>query len=124
MERVQLRGDAPKRDDRTSFRARPARRQDERQDELPAQGDGRAADAGRAAKLLGRQAATGPGSTVVFEGMRARVGGVSLFKKNKHNKNDKTAKPGAGKPTSGNDRRRADRAKSWKGKPARGGNKE
>ena len=121
MERVQLRGDAPKRDDRKPFRSPKGLKGNDKTGYQPKATAEQQTQAGRAAKLLGRQAATGPGSTVVFEGMRARVGGVSLFKKNKHNKNDKTAKPGAGKPAPS---RRTERAKSWKGKPARGGSKE
>lgn len=122
LERVQIRGDAPKREPRFK-RGAGGRNKGDSEEKTGYKRKATAEEqtqAGRAAKLLGKQAA---GSTMVFEGMRARVGGVSLFKKNKNNKKQAKAAGGAngGKPASGNDRRRAERAKNWKGKPARGG---
>ncbi|OAA57921.1 Nucleotide-binding, alpha-beta plait [Niveomyces insectorum RCEF 264] len=85
--------------------------------------------AGRAAKLLGRSAATGANTTataaaapVVFEGTRARVGHNKVFGKKGGKGKDKgkgKSKPGA-KP-SNNQERRAKRAASWKAKQGGGG---
>ncbi|ERT03461.1 hypothetical protein HMPREF1624_01776 [Sporothrix schenckii ATCC 58251] len=84
--------------------------------------------AGRAAKLLGKSAATAPlgaagpdGKPMVFEGMRARVGGVNLFKKSKGGK--KGGGPRNGPPGSDASRkkvRQAGRAANWRAK--KGGN--
>lgn len=80
--------------------------------------------AGRASKLLGKSAATTPlgatgpdGKPMVFEGMRARVGGVNLFKKGKSAK--KPTGPRNGPPGADASRkqvRQAARSATWRAK--------
>ncbi|CAK7268281.1 Nucleolar protein 12 [Sporothrix epigloea] len=86
--------------------------------------------AGRASKLLGKSAATTPlgaagpdGKPMVFEGMRARVGGVNLFKKGKGGKKGgaggRSAGP-TGKEASRKQARQAKRAAEWRAKKSEG----
>ncbi|CAK7198404.1 Nucleolar protein 12 [Sporothrix eucalyptigena] len=80
--------------------------------------------AGRASKLLGKSAATTPlaangpdGKPIVFEGMRARVGGVNLFKKGKGKKINGGRNSGPpGKDASRKQVRQAGRAANWRAK--------
>ncbi|CAK7567281.1 MAG: Nucleolar protein 12 [Sporothrix epigloea] len=87
--------------------------------------------AGRASKLLGKSAATTPldvagpdGKPMVFEGMRARVGGVNLFKKGKGGKkSDAGGRSGGpqGKATASRKQaRQASRAAQWRAKKSGG----
>ncbi|CAK7210440.1 Nucleolar protein 12 [Sporothrix curviconia] len=78
--------------------------------------------AGRASKLLGKSAATTPlgasgpdGKPMVFEGMRARVGGVNLFKKGKGGKKAGAGGRGPpGKDASRKQLRQAARSATWR----------
>ncbi|KAL1897890.1 Nucleolar protein 12 [Sporothrix stenoceras] len=81
--------------------------------------------AGRASKLLGKSAATTPlngatgpdGKPMVFEGMRARVGGVNLFKKGKNAKKSPGARNGPpGVDASRKQVRQAARSAEWRAK--------